>query len=84
MPIRSLNECREFLKMGDAASLADDEIIKLLESKDIKVHDIEKVLVNHLRSVEVRRKYLLKQNHMKHMRSMQDLPYKISRFSVLQ
>ncbi len=72
--VRPLEECREILKT-DPSCLTDDEVILLMEAKDIRVHALEKVLNNHLRGVEVRRKYLLKQKHMKHMKSLQDLPY---------
>merc|ERR1719266_2680184 len=72
--VRTITECREILKT-DPSSLTDDEVIQLLESKDIKGHLLETVLDNHLRGVEVRRKYLLKQPHMNHMKSLQDLPY---------
>lgn len=72
--LRPLDECRDILKL-DPASLTDDEVIQLMEAKDIRVHALEKVLNDHLRGVEVRRKYLLKQKHMKHMKSLDDLPY---------
>ena len=72
--VRTIAECRDILKT-DPTSLTDDEVIQLLETKDIKGHLLETVLENHLRGVEVRRKYLLKQPHMKHMKSLQDLPY---------
>merc|ERR1719266_722356 len=71
---RPISECREILKT-DPTSLTDDEVIQLLESKDIRGHCIETVLDNHLRGVEVRRKWLLKQSHMKHLKSLQDLQY---------
>ena len=53
---RPISECREILKT-DPTSLTDDEVIQLLESKDIRGHCIETVLDNHLRGVEVRRKW---------------------------
>ena len=72
--VRTIAECRDILKT-DPNNLTDDEVIQLLESKDIKDYLLETELDNHLRGVEVRRKYLLKQPHMKHMESLQDLPY---------
>ena len=72
--LRPIEQCRNILK-EDPSSLTDEEVIQLMEAKDIRVHALETILGNHLRGVEVRRKYLLKQKHMKHVKSLNDLPY---------
>ena len=72
--LRSLDMCREILKTNPQ-SLTDDEVMLLMDSKDIRSHALEKVLDDHLRGVEVRRKYLLKQEHMNHVTSFEAIPY---------
>lgn len=74
---RTLDLCREILK-SDPEGLTDEEVMLLIDSKDIRSHALEKILDDHLRGVEVRRKYLLKQEHMRHMTSqggLDSLPY---------
>ena len=71
---RSLDLCREILKT-DPPALTDEEVMLLIDSKDIKSYDLEKILDNPLRGVEVRRKYLLKQDHLKHISNLEALPY---------
>ena len=72
---RNLDLCREILKTNPE-ELTDEEVMLLIDSKDIRSHALEKILDDHLRGVEVRRKYLLKQDHMKHMTSgLDNLPY---------
>jgi hypothetical protein len=58
---RSLDECRRILlnTLEDtASSLSDEEVAMLLESKDIKMHNLEKVLNDNLRAVKLRRKVI--------------------------
>lgn len=76
-PPRPLAECVKIYKSNPdgAINLTDEEVIQLVEAKYIRGHALEKVLNDHLRGVEVRRKYLLQQDHMKN-RSLDSLPYK--------
>ena len=74
-PMRPLDECVKMMKAEQLDSLTDDEVIQLVEAKHIRSHALEKVLNNHLRGVKVRRKFILRQTHMK-SKNLDALPYK--------
>ena len=56
-------------------NLTDEEVIQLIESKHIRSHALEKELNNPLRGVEVRRKFVLKQSHVKN-KNLDSVHYK--------
>lgn len=60
--VRPLQECLKISRQPNGYSLlSDDEVIQLVEAKYIRSHMLEKVLGDHLRGVEVRRKTVLRQ-----------------------
>ena len=56
-------------------NLTDEEVIQLIDAKHIRSHALEKVLNNPLRGVEVRRKFVMKQSHVKN-KNLDSVPYK--------
>ena len=56
-------------------NLTDEEVIQLIDAKYIRSHALEKVLNNPLRGVEVRRKFVMKQSHVKN-KNLDSVPYK--------
>jgi len=68
--VRDVAECVRILNSGGddnsedsgAANLIDEEIIQLVETKHIASHQLEKILNNPLRGVQVRRKILAEQS----------------------
>lgn len=69
-------ECVKIMNASDdgTSSLIDEEIIQLVETKHIACHQLEKILNNPMRGVEVRRQIIGKQGNMR--RAMNTLPYK--------
>ena len=59
--MRSLEECIRVVNLGEVKNLTDDEILQMIDTKNIRAFELEKVLEDHLRGVEVRRKLILKQ-----------------------
>ena len=59
------------------SKLNDDEIVKLVQSKVIRIHELEKELImDYSRAVEIRRKFVLGQDHLKGRRDCLDgLPF---------
>ena len=55
---RDITECIRIMKASQdgAASLIDEEIVQLVEAKQIACHQLEKILNNPFRGVEVRAK----------------------------
>ena len=64
-PKRPLEECVKLMKADQMDKLTDDEIIELIENKEIRLHALDKVLNDYSRGVKVRRKYVMNQPHMK-------------------
>ena len=59
--MRSLEECIRVMNLGEVKNLTDDEVLQMIDTKNIRAFELEKVLEDHLRGVEVRRKLVLKQ-----------------------
>eukprot|EP00088_Acartia_fossae_P025816 TRINITY_DN2659_c0_g1_i1.p1 TRINITY_DN2659_c0_g1~~TRINITY_DN2659_c0_g1_i1.p1 ORF type:complete len:806 (+),score=231.58 TRINITY_DN2659_c0_g1_i1:171-2420(+) len=76
---RDITECIRIMK-GDqdgAASLIDEEIVQLVEAKQIACHQLEKILNNPFRGVEVRRQVIGNQGKSPLVRrALHSLPYK--------
>ena len=70
--IRSLEECVRLLRVGEIKNLVDEEILQLLETKHIRSFELEKVLDDHVRGVEVRRKMVMRQTDS----SLKGIPYR--------
>lgn len=59
--VRPLEECLKLSRQPNGYSLLnDDEIVQLVEAKYIRSHMLEKLLGDHLRGVEVRRKTVVR------------------------
>lgn len=73
---RDVAECIKIMNSGDdgTSRLIDEEIIQLVEKKHIACHQLEKILNNPLRGVEVRRKIIGKQEHIR--RGLENLPFR--------
>lgn len=76
-PLRPLEECVKIYKADpdQMENLTDEEVIQLIDAKHIRSHALEKVLNNPLRGVEVRRKFVMKQSHVKN-KNLDSVPYK--------
>ena len=61
-----------------ATNLLDEEIVQLVEAKQIACHQLEKILNNPFRGVEVRRQVIGNQAHKSAVmrRALHNLPYK--------
>jgi len=80
---RDLSECIRIMKSSpdDGASvLIDEEIVQLVEAKQIACHQLEKILNDPFRGVEVRRQVISNQQHGSKSavmrRAFHNLPYK--------
>jgi len=73
---RDVAECIKIMNSGDdgTSRLIDEEIIQLVEKKHIACHQLEKILNNPTRGVEVRRKIIGKQGSMG--RGLENLPFR--------
>lgn len=61
-PLRSLEDCIRISKMTNGIeSLTDEEIVRLVEAKQIRSHSLETMLGDHLRGVKVRRRCTVRQ-----------------------
>ena len=61
---RPLEECIKVLDMGEPKLLTDEEVLILVNAKKIRAFELEKVLDDHLRGVEIRRKMVMAQNNI--------------------
>ena len=73
--IRTVEECKRILSNGDVKTLTDDEILQLLDTKNIRAFELEKVLEDHLRGVEVRRKMIMRQSNFSSP-TIKGIPYR--------
>jgi len=75
---RDITECIRIMKsvQDGAASLIDEEIVQLVEAKQIACHQLEKLLNNPFRGVEVRRQVIGNQGKSAMRRALHSLPYK--------
>jgi len=77
---RDLTECISIMKSSPdgATNLLDEEIVQLVEAKQIACHQLEKILNNPFRGVEVRRQVIGNQAHKSATmrRALHNLPYK--------
>ena len=80
---RDLSECIRIMKSspdGGASVLIDEEIVQLVEAKQIACHQLEKILNDPFRGVEVRRQVISNQQHGSKSavmrRAFHNLPYK--------
>jgi hydroxymethylglutaryl-CoA reductase (NADPH) len=73
--MRALQECLKISKLPNGFSmLTDEEIVQLVEAKYIRSHMLEKVLGDHVRGVEVRRKVVLRHVNVS-ATCLDNLPY---------
>ena len=75
--LRDVPECLRIMNQSDdgISTLIDEEVIQLVDTKHIASHQLEKILNNPMRGVEVRRKIVGKQAaHLKG--ALAHLPYK--------
>merc|ERR1719362_2410165 len=73
--MRSLEECIRAMNLGEVKNLTDDEILQMIDTKNIRAFELEKVLDDHLRGVEVRRKLVLKQAELANT-AIKAIPYR--------
>ena len=73
--VRTVEECVKLLNMGEVKSLTDDEILQLIDTKNIRAFELEKVLEDHLRGVEVRRKMVMRQTNIS-TSTIKGIPYR--------
>ena len=73
--VRTVEECIKILNNGGAKNLTDDEILQLIDTKNIRAFELEKVLEDHLRGVEVRRKMVTRQTNIP-TATMKGIPYR--------
>lgn len=75
--LRDVPECLRIMNNSDdgITTLIDEEVIQLVETKHIAAHQLEKILNNPLRGVEVRRKIVGKQA-ANLRQALASLPYK--------
>jgi len=73
---RNVMECIKIMNSSEdgTSRLIDEEIIQLVEKKHIACHQLEKILNNPMRGVEVRRKIIGKQENMG--KGLKNLPFK--------
>lgn len=76
--IRSLEECVRLFRIGEIKNLThltDDEILQLLDTKHIRSFELEKVLDDHVRGVEIRRKMVMRQTNIS-TAGIKGIPYR--------
>ena len=73
--MRSLEECIRVMNVGEVKNLTDDEILQMIDTKNIRAFELEKVLEDHLRGVEVRRRLVLKQAELANT-AIKAIPYR--------
>lgn len=74
-PPRSLEQCRAVLKSEDGAKfLTDDEVLMLVQSKDIPGYNLENILESHERGVLIRRRTILQ--YLANMNALEKLPFR--------
>ena len=73
--VRPLGECIKLLDMGEPNLLTDEEVLQLVDAKKIRAFELEKVLDNHLRGVEIRRKMVMAQNKISPA-TLKAIPYR--------
>ena len=73
--VRPLEECIKVLDMGEPKLLTDEEVLLLVNAKKIRAFELEKVLDDHLRGVEIRRKMVMNQNNISPA-TLKSIPYR--------
>lgn len=77
---RSLEECIEISKTGGVSSLSDDEILMLIEARNLRAHSLEKAVSSPQRAVEIRRRATEKQTSV----SLTNLPFTQYDYNTVQ
>ena len=73
--VRTVEECIEILNTQEVKNLTDDEILQLIDTKNIRAFELEKILRDHLRGVEIRRKMVMRQTNTS-TATMKEIPYR--------
>ena len=72
---RTLEECIKISKLANGFDmLTDDEVVKLVEARQVRSHALETMLGDHLRGVKVRRKCTVRQAKVS-PKCLDNLPY---------